>query len=654
MFVIAVKHPIYYSDLCFLIPVTDKPPVQSNQRVSILSVLLGRPLANSEAEQERIGPSEGIPIFGLDALSSAAYGPEAALTILIPLGMAGVAYIVPISLSILVLLGIVYVSYCQTIEAYPGGGGSYTVARENLGANAGLLAGTALMIDYTLNVAVGISAGVGALVSAAPGLQKHTLGLCLLILAVLTLVNLRGAREAGVAFMLPTYLFIGSLLIMIAIGAAKTLASGGHPVAVIPPPQLKAAVTGVSWWLLIKAFSSGCTAMTGVEAVSNGVQAFREPVSKMARLTLTIIIGLLMIMLGGIAYLCSSYHVGATPPGTAGYQSVLSQLTAAVAGNGVFYWVTIGSILLVLSLSANSSFAGFPRLCRIIARDSYLPFGFTLRGRRLVYSYGIYVLTALSAVLLIIFGGVTDRLIPLFAIGAFLSFTLSQAGMVEHWRRQKQGRISPAMIVNALGATATGITVLIVIAAKLTEGAWITLVLIPLLLGVMLGIHRHYDRVWAQIAAKDPMPAAPLPPPLIIVPLESWNKVSRKALRFALTLSPDVQAVHVDCGEETDELQKRWDEWVKGPTAKLGVPVPKLTIVKSPYRFVVTPILDHVIEVERKHKGREILVVLPQLIEPHWYHFLLHNQRAQVLSALLMLKGERRIAVVNVPWYLNE
>jgi amino acid transporter len=335
--------------------------------MSVVDILLGKPLATSDERAEQIGVSAGIPIFGLDALSSAAYGPEAALTLLIPLGAAGVAYILPVSVSIIVLLTIVYFSYRQTIAAYPGGGGSYTVASENLGTFPGLLAGAALMIDYVLTAAVGISAGVGALVSAVPQLQPHTLGICLAILLVVTIVNLRGVREAGVAFMIPTYAFLGSLLLAILIGVTKTVLAAGHPVPVVAPPvpaASGAAATAMSAWLLMQVFSNGCTAMTGVEAVSNGVQAFREPVVLAAHRTLTVIIVILMVLLLGIAYLAHAYYIGATEPGTSHYQSVLSQLIGAVAGRGICYWVSIASILLVLCLSANTSFADFPRLSR--------------------------------------------------------------------------------------------------------------------------------------------------------------------------------------------------------------------------------------------------------------------------------------------------
>src|ERR1022692_1745919 len=503
----------------------------------ILDLLIGKPLAASDERAERIGPVAGIGVFGLDALSSAAYGPEAALTLLIPLGIAGIHYSVPISAAIIVLLTIVYFSYRQTIGAYPGGGGSYTVARENLGPNAGLLAGVALMIDYVLVVAVGISAGVGALVSAAPSLQPHTLALCLGILVIITIINLRGVREAGLIIMLPTYLFVGCLVVAILIGLAKTLLEGGHPVPVIAPPKMGAATEAVGAWILLKAFASGCTAMTGVEAVSNGVKAFREPTAENARRTLGVIIALLILMLAGIAYLVRVYGIAATDPGAPGYQSVLSMLVAAVAGKGLFYYVTIGSILLVLALSANTAFADFPRLCKIIAHDGFLPRSFGSRGRRLVYSQGVYVLAALAAVLLILFGGVTDRLIPLFAVGAFLAFTLSQTGMVFHWKRTGGRGARHSMLVNGLGAVATAVTVLVVLVAKFMEGAWITLLLVPGLLAVMIAVRRQYHQVAMSVGSQSPLELHGFQAPLVVVPVDHWSKIAKRALTFALTVS---------------------------------------------------------------------------------------------------------------------
>src|SRR5580700_7791899 len=388
--------------------------------MNILDLLVGKPLATTDERAQQIGPGRGVPIFGLDALSSAAYGPEAALSLLIPLGLLGLHYILPISTAIIALLIIVYFSYRQTIAAYPMGGGSYTVARFNLGASAGLLAAAALLTDYILTAAVGISAGVGALVSAVPRLQPHTVSLCLAILVVVTILNLRGLREAGLAFMLPTYLFVGTLAITIGGGLLHVILSGGHPNPLTPLPAPHPTTEMVTYWLLLKVFASGCTALTGVEAVSTGV--------KNAQITLTVIIFILAVLLAGISYLVKAYGITATDPGQPGYQSILSILSAAVFGKGVFYYVTMGSVLLVLSLSANTAFADFPRLCRAIAQNNYLPHVFAFRGRRLVYTYGILVLAILTGTLLVLFGGITDKLIPLYAVGAFLAFTLSQFG----------------------------------------------------------------------------------------------------------------------------------------------------------------------------------------------------------------------------------
>ena len=613
--------------------------------MTLADLIFGHPLAIEDEKSERIGPAKGIPIFGLDALSSAAYGPEAAMTLLIPLSMAGVVYIWPISISIVVLLGIVYFSYCQTIEAYPQGGGSYTVASENLGVWAGLLSAASLMVDYILTAAVGISAGVGALVSAVPSLQKHTL--------LLTFVNLRGVRETGGVFMVPTYVFIACLLGMIAIGVFKTFAAGGHPVPVVAPPKLGPASASIGAWLILRAFASGCTAMTGVEAVSNGVMAFREPPSKYARLTLTIIIGILMVMLVGIAYLAPHYGVAATVPGAPGYQSVLSQLLAAITGTGWFYWTSIISILFVLSLSANTAFADFPRLSRAIALNGYLPFALALRGRRLVFAEGVYALAILTAILLTIFGGVTDRLIPLYAVGAFLAFTLSQAGMVMHWKRTGGLHARKSMFVNGLGAFATAITTAVVLVAKFTEGAWITIVLIPALILMMRGIKHHYDRVAVEVKAEGPVNTRDLCTPIVLIPMDRWNLVSEKALRFAWSISREIRVLHVDCGEDTESLCNNWDRLVEKPAKEAGLPVPELVLLKSPYRFIIKPIVEYALNLEKKQPEAHIAVVIPELVEARWYHLFLHNHRSALLKGLLLLAGSQRITTVNVPWYIK-
>ncbi|MBV8731523.1 MAG: APC family permease [Acidobacteriia bacterium] len=619
--------------------------------MSVMDFLFGRPLASYEEQTESIGAAKGIPIFGLDALGSAAYGPEAALTLLLPLGLAGIHYIVPISLSIIVLLSIVCFSYLQTIPAYPAGGGSYTVASENLGANLGLLAAAALMIDYVLVVAVGVSAGIGALISALPKWQPYTLPLCLATLLIITLVNLRGVSETGAVFLFPTYIFVACLFAAIGIGLWKTLASGGHPMPIVPPPKLKAAAGTAGLWLLLKTFSSGCTAMTGVEAVSNGVQAFREPRARNAQITLITIIAILILMLAGIAVLCRTYNIGATEPGQSGYESVLSQLLGATAGRGWFYWVSIASILLVLVLQANTAFADFPRVCRAVAHDGYLPRAFANRGRRLVYSHGIYVLVILAAGILILFEGVTDRLIPLFAIGAFLAFTLSQAGMVMHWKRQGGPHARHSMFINGLGALVTAATTAVVMVSKFAEGAWVTVLLIPAIVTVMKRVHRHYDRLGEEILTEDPLSTENLCPPVMVVPMDSWTRISQKALRFALSLSDEVIVVRIDSGEEPGHMREKWPHIVEEPARRAGLPVPKLEVIESPYRFVIGPLLDFILKVEREHPDRQIAVVLPNLVEQHWYHRFLHNQRAELLTALLLVRGGQRIEIVNVPWY---
>jgi amino acid transporter len=623
--------------------------------MNILDLLVGKPLANTEERAEQIGVAQGISVFGLDALSSAAYGPEAALTLLIPLSLLGLHYIIPISAAIIALLLIVFFSYRQTIAAYPGGGGSYTVARYNLGGRPSLLAAAALMTDYILTAAVGISAGVGALISAVPSLQRHTLSICLAILIVVTIVNLRGLREAGIAFMAPTYLFLGTLSIVIAGGLIRTLMSGGHPAPVTPLPPPPPVTEAVTYWLLLKAFSSGCTALTGVEAVSNGVKAFREPAVKNAQRTLTVIIFLLAMLLAGISYLVKVYGIVATEPGKPGYQSILSMLTTSVFGKGFVYYLTIASILVVLSLSANTAFADFPRLCRAIAQNNYLPHVFRYRGRRLVYSYGIVTLAVLSAFLLILFGGITDRLIPLYAVGAFLAFTLSQAGMVRHWYKKRGPHWRKSAFVNGLGAIVTGITVCVVLIAKFVEGAWITLLFIPLLVVFFGSVRRHYHYVRVRTFCMEPVsPANQAAPPIAVVPIDRWSRISKQAIEFATRITPEIIAIHIDPGEHAELLRATWERWVEAAFREAGRPMPKLLMLPSPYRFIILPILQYVLDLSEKQPHRRIVVVIPELVEGHWYEYFLHNQRGRLLEWMLQVRGNERIFTVSAPYYLRK
>ena len=611
--------------------------------MTLRDLLFGRRLRSSEGAHERIGPLTGVSLLGLDALSSAAYGPEVALLVLVPLGVAGVRVVVPILICIVAILLIVYVSYRQTIHAYPNGGGSYVVARENLGARWGLLAAAALGLDYVLNVAVGISAGVAAVISAVPSLHRHTVGLCLALLVVLTVINLRGVRASGGAWRVPTWIFVGCMAAMLVIGAIRA------PHAVVAPAVLPPAVESFSWWLAIRAFASGCAAMTGVEAVSNGVPLFRK--SAEASRTLTIIIAILAALLLGVGFLCNAYHVGAMPQSEAGYRSVLSQLISASVGSGWFYAVAMTSIVAVLALSANTSFADFPRVAHFLAVDEFLPPSFGRRGRRLVYTQGIVLLALISGALLVGFRGVTDKLVQLFAIGAFIAFTLSQAGMVQHWR-VRRARLK--MIVNATGATFTGITAIILFVSKFTEGAWLVLVLIPALVVFMLRLRRRHVLLHAEENACGPLELRGLEPPVVVVPMIGWNRPIENALAFALQTSPDVHAVHVAPDTPArDELVDRWESLVAGPARAAGRASPKLDVVRSDFRTIVEPIVDYVKRLVAEHPGRVVEVVVPELFERHWYDFFTRNRYPEILRSELLLGGDPHVVVVSAPWYVR-
>jgi hypothetical protein len=430
-----------------------------------------------------------------------------------------------------------------------------------------------------------------------------------------------------------------------------SVAAAGHPVAVVAPPVAPKTVELVSVWLLLKAFSSGCAALTGVEAVSNGVKAFREPTVKIAQKTLAVIILALLSMLGGIAYLAHAYHVVATDPNGSSYRSVLSILLEAVAGRGWFYYLSIGSILLVLVFSANTAFADFPRVCRVTAEDRFLPVSFVNRGRRLVFSEGILVLAAITGALLIIFRGVTDRLIPLYAVGAFLAFTLSQAGMVAHWRREGGKGVQRNIAINGIGAIATGCTVFIVAVAKFTDGAWITVLMIPALLTLMYAVRRHYDKLTKEIASPTPLDVSELLEPLVVIPMPYWSVVTKMALRTAFEISKEIRVVHVMQEDKSDDFCGHWNEYVVAPAAAAGLPIPTLVQIPSPYRFVISPIVDYVVKVADENQLRRVVTIVPELVEKRWYAYFLHTQRASLLKATLLVKGNDRISVLNIPWY---
>jgi amino acid transporter len=636
----------------------------------LTNLILGRPLPNRQYNERRLTTPEAVPAMGLDGLASAAYGPEAALTVLIPAGAAGLAFIAPVMWPILGLMGILYISYRQTIRAYPMSGGGYVVSRENLGTNASLVVAAALMIDYVLNVAVGISAGVAALTSAAPALHPYTVALCIGILLILTLANLRGTGEASRLWAVPTYLFIASFLGLIGMGLYRTVLSGGQPQPVVPLPTHPDAGVAVTLWLLLRAFAAGCTAMTGIEAVSNGVSSFKEPVVKRAHHTLGAICLALGLLLAGIAYLARSYGIGAMDQTQDGYQSILSQLAGAIVGRGALYYVAIGSALCVLCLSANTSFVAFPRLCRIIAKDDFLPRSFAVIGRRLVFSVGISYLAVTAGVLLVVFGGITDRLIPLFAIGAFLTFTMSQSGMVMHWwnalhsrdpKQRRQHGQAISLAINLIGTIATATALVIIVVAKFTEGAWITIVVMALVIALLKAIKRYYVGLDARLREDGPISLHKAGPPLVMVATEGWNRLTDRALQFALQISPDVVAVHICAMGGPDEDQKReaglrkqWEQDVQAPARRAGLRAPRLIVLDAPFRRLDSPLLRLVRQAEKENAGRVVAVLIPEVMKDRWWQHLLHTHRAWRVRRAILQYGGSRVVVINMPWYLDE
>ena len=623
--------------------------------MSLFNKILGRPLSSRQDKKQKLTVITGVPALGLDALASTAYGPEAALMILLPLGAAGLHYFFITTIAVVFTLMTLYFSYRQTAAAYPDGGGAYIVASENLGKRAGLWAAIALLLDYFLNVAVGIAAGIGAIVSAIPSLQPYTLILCLFVLVMLTILNLRGIRESGLAFVIPTIVFIMCMGISLFLGLIDTWQSGGHPHPVIAPPAPPSEITAVSIWLLLGAFANGLTAMTGVEAVSNAVPLFRKPTVKNAQWTLTIIVVILGLFLLCLGYLCPTYHIIAMDENQPGYQTILSQLVAAIAGKGVFYYVSIISIFIVLTYSAQTSFADFPRVCRLLAEDNFLPHFFSERGRRLVYSHGIIVLAIFSAVILIAFKGITNNLIPLFAVGAFSAFLFSQIGMVVHWLRIGDRNAYIKLFFNALGAVTTAIALIIIIVTKFIDGAWIVILIAPVLAWLLTKTKQHYLKTDCEIEEPLKLQISKSQTPVVIIPIHGWNSVSEKAIRFGLLISDNVIVVHV-CAENDNKqrLQEIWAEHVERPAKTAGFAIPLLVIIKSPSRRIYKPILNFIKKTKAENPDRFIAVVIPELVEPHWYEHLLHNIRAAGLRALIFLKRDQHTVIITTPWYLRQ
>jgi len=597
--------------------------------------LVGLPLKTKEAAHERLSKRLALAVFSSDALSSVAYATEEILLVLTLAGTAMVGYSIPLSLSIIGLLIILTMSYRQIIFEYPEGGGAYIVGKSNLGEWSGLVAAAALMIDYVLTVAVSVVAGIAALTSAVPDLLPHREGLCVAAILLVTVVNLRGVRESGQFFAVPTYIFIGTLAAMLGVGAIQILLG---VVSRIEPLPTIAAAEPLTLFLLLRAFSSGCTALTGVEVISNGVSAFKKPEPKNAALTMigmAVILGTLFIGISGMAY-----YFGIVPKED---ETVVSQIARATFGTGPLYYLVQASTMIILILAANSSFNGFPRLASILARDSYMPHQMSMMGDRLVFSNGVIILGVFSCLLIILFNGDTHALIPLYAVGVFLSFTISQAGMVKRWLVKKGPHWEKKLLVNGIGAVTTAIATVIIASTKFTHGAWIVIVLIPLLISFFRAIHSHYKAVAEQVALsrghRPPMPRRNI----VVLPIGGVNRAVIRAVDYARSRSGDIRAVLVDVDpEETARVEIQWAQW------GCGVP---LTVLPSPYRSVLSSLLDYLEQVLQKDQECWVTVVIPEILPARWWQNILHNQRAFMLKGALLFKD--RVILTDVPYHLT-
>jgi len=599
--------------------------------------VLGRPLASSQAAHERLSKAKALSILSSDPLSSVAYGPEAILIVLVAAGGAGYGALVPIALVIVALLGALVLSYRQIIKAYPNAGGSYVVAKENLGPVYGLIAGASLVTDYILTVSVSVAGGMAAIVSAYPQVAPYTVQACVAVIALIMVANLRGIRESASLFMLPTYVFVASMFVMIATILVKV--ATGTPHAASPPPTH--VTEGLGVLLVLKAFSSGCASLTGVEAMSNSVGAFKPVEWKNARTTLTVMGVLDAGMLLGVALTAHLLHLGIKDN-----ETLLSQLATFAFGRGPAYQVVQYSTFLVLVLAANTSFTGFPRLFFFMARDGYAPRLFTRMGDRLAYSNGIIVLGLLAALLVAVFHGQTNSLLPLYTIGVFVAFTLAQAGMVARWRRRRESGWRRGLAINAVGMVMTGVVFVITAEEKFAAGAWIVLIVVPLLVVVFRAIHGHYHELDGMRATETPISPTRLNP-ICIVPIADLNPIALQSLAFARTISETVIAVNVvDEGEDNEariaHLRAKWEMW--------GNHVP-LEIIESPYRSLVQPLLRFINVIERRTRDATIVVVLPEMVATRWWHHLLHNQTALRLKATLLFRPGT--IVVSVPYHLR-
>jgi amino acid transporter len=602
---------------------------------SLKKLVVGSPLATAQARHERLSKTAALAVFSSDALSSVAYATEEILLILVLAGTTALHYSIPIGFAIAGLIAVVVSSYRQTIFAYPQGGGSYIVTKDNLGTLPGLISGGALLIDYLLTVAVSVAAGVAALTSAVPGLYDYRVGIGVGFVAAITLANLRGLRESGNLFALPTYLFIGFVTILILYGLVRWT-FGWDAAAHVPDPRI-AAVQELSVFLVLRAFASGCAALTGVEAVSDGVPAFKPPEAKNARIVLAWLGVILISLFVGITFLTRHYHLTPLPE-----QTILSQLARQIFGDGVLYYAIQASTMLILVLAANTAFADFPRLSFFLARDGFLPRQFGSRGDRLVFSNGILILGGTAAALLVLFGGSTHALIPLYAVGVFLSFTLSQASMVRRWLVRREPGWQWRWWLNAAGAATTGLVVVVITATKFTHGAWVVVLLIPLLVMLFMAIRRHYADVAGQLS----LDGYGGPPPMehtVLVLAGDVHKGVIHALQYARTLSPSVKGVYVELDpEKTRRLEEKWMKW------GMGVP---LVVLSSPYRSLLQPFLEYLNHLLALGDNHMVTIVIPEFVTKHWWQHLLHNQTAFLIKGTLLFR--KNVVVTDVPYHLR-
>src|SRR5882724_7336247 len=598
--------------------------------------LVGPPMPLAQARHERLSKTVALAVFASDPLSSVAYATEEILLVLILAGTAALSYSLPIGFGIAALLAIVVISYRQTVAAYPQGGGAYLVSKDNIGEYPALTAAAALLTDYVLTVSVSVVAGIAALTSAVPALGPHRVTLCVLAIAGIAVGNLRGVRESGRLFAAPTYFFVVSILGMVAYGLVGTVFDLLPEAPYEPhPPGLE----GVSLFLLLRSYSAGCTALTGVEAVSNGVPALRPPEGRNAQTVMTWLGVISIVMFLGITYL--AYDFGIIPGGD---ETVVSKLARRVFGTSLAYYAIQAATMLILLLAANTSYADFPRLSSLLSRDRFMPRQFASQGDRLVYSNGILILSGFAVLLIVLFGGDTHALLPLYAIGVFISFTLSQGGMVRRWLRLREKGWQWRMWVNGVGAVVTGIVLLTLTVTKFGEGAWIVVVIIPLLVGVFLAVHWHYEEVAAELSL-DGLEGPPEFQHTVLVPIGDVHRGVVRAVQYAKTLAPTatVRAVFVETDPaRTAKVEEKWTRW------GLGVP---LVVLTSPYRSLLRPLLDYIDQIQSRGDEQMVTIVLPEFLPRRWWQHIVHNQTALLIKGALLFR--KNTVVADVPYLLK-